>query len=146
MKKMILLINSFFLLNCSGIHRVYENNNLDLNNKSTQYVVEKFDAKENNKSILFFTSGFEGVNIKIVNGKNEILEEDIETVHQIGFATLKTINNDFPVDVFISSNQEKLITLKKEDLKKNKFIYISKNIEKKNNYKVEYSNSVKSFF
>jgi adenylosuccinate synthase len=66
-------------------------------------------------------------------------EQVVETTPQTGFATFKAISNKKSVEIQILGKELKTISLKQQDIKKYKFVYISRDGWKRQNYTVEYS-------
>lgn len=145
MKKYLIVILIIISAGCSNVKSIYRNNTLDINNRSIVQILEKNNGKENNKSIIYFTSGFDGDTIELINGSKTLFKLPIKTINQIGLANLETVLNDQEVKINILSARPVWFILNKEKLKTSKFIYISKEIFKNNKYVVEYSNLKKDF-
>ncbi|MDV7697429.1 hypothetical protein N6B72_10895 [Chryseobacterium soli] len=133
-KIMLLLI--LFLMNCSSIKSTF-NKGLESDKKSV-LVIKKLNL-DNNQSIIYFTETFDN-NLQIEVNKKIIYNKKIETIEQLGYAGSCVIEND--KDVIITIDYKKQFKLNSEELPKYKFIYIEKEGK---NYKVEYTNTVKSF-
>jgi len=147
MKKVItlilLIIASF---GCSNIKIIYKKETLDTNDQATKYILNKLDAKQSSKSVLFFTTGFKGDSIELKNENNVIFNLPIETLSQLGLAHVETISNEDQLQINIQSPNPIKIFLNESDLKKYKFIYISKSETKRHRYLVEYSNRNRDFY
>ena len=147
MKKVItiilLIIASF---GCSNIKSIYKKETLDINDQAINYILNKLDAKQSSKSVLFFTTGFIGDSIELKNENNVIFKLSIETISQLGLAHVETISNENQLEITIQSSNPIKIFLNESDLKKYKFIYISKSETKKHQYLVEYSNRNRDYY
>lgn len=132
----ILLLLILFLMNCSNIQSIYDND-LESDKKSI-LVINKLQLAYN-QSIIYFTEAFDN-NIQIEVNQKIIYNRKIETIEQLGYAGSCIIEND--KEVIIRIDHKKQIKLNPEELPKYKFIYIEK---ERRNYKVEYTNTVKRF-
>lgn len=143
MKKYIILI--LILASCKNVKSIYTESSLEVSNKSIQQILEKTNAKETNKSVVYFTDGFTGNDtIMLKNGNEIIFRHALKTIDQIGLANVKTVSNDKEVRIDVFSTKELTFVLNTKQLKKFKFIYISKNLIN-DKYIIEYSNRKKDF-
>ena len=145
MKKHLIIVLIIIFAGCANVKSIYRDNTLDVSNKSIEQILEKTKAKESNKSVVYFTSGFEGDTIELINGDKILFKLPIKTINQIGLANLETVLNDQEVRINILSAKPIRFLLNKEKLKTSKFVYISKEIFKNNRCIVEYSNLKKDF-
>lgn len=145
MKKIACIYLIILCSSCSNIKSVYTDSELDINDRSTNVLIEKFKAEEENKSIVIFTTWYENDTVKLTNGKNVLLNEAIETTPQLGFSEAKTVLNDESVEIHISTPKQTTIVLNSEKIKNYKFIYVSRDTFKRQKYTVEYSNILKKF-
>jgi|GEM_PF-5143987 len=146
LKKYLGFVTIIIFTGCSNVKSVYRRETLDANNQSVEYILNKLDAKEIDKSIVYFTNGFEGDTIEMVNGQDLIFKLPIETIPQLGLAHAKAISNEKEVKINIQTAKPILILLNGKELKEHKFIYISKEYSKRNRYLIEYSNLKRDFY
>jgi hypothetical protein len=146
MKKFIYIFSLFIFFGCTNVKHIYVLQDLDVNNKSVQNILDKFKAKENNKSIIFFTSWFEKDTVELINGDNLIFRKPLNTVAQLSFTTLGVVLNDEKVTINILTKKPIKIILNQEELKKHKFIYISRDAFNRKKITVEYSNIKRDFY
>lgn len=144
MKQLFILI-IFLICSCRNVKTFYLKGELDPNGHAEKNILQKLNADTNDKSVIVFTSGFDNDTIKIISGSKNIFEKSLKTDDRIGFSTLSTINNEEKIEVQIFTGNLIQIFLKQKDLKKYKFVYISRSVLKKNKYKLEYSNKWKKF-
>ncbi len=135
----ILLI--FALIGCSSTKIITDNSPLNRNDKTIQYILKKNQVEETNKNILYFTSGFKNEKLKITIENDILYNSEINTIDQLSLAYVQVITNDKPI--IIKFNKITL-SLNYENLKKYKFVYILKMMNK-NRYLIEYSNQSKNF-
>lgn len=144
MKKYVLFI--LMLVGCNNIKTVYHKSTLDINNKSIQQILEKAEAKEPSKSIVYFTSGFEGADIvELLNDDKILFKHPLKTINEIGLANVETVSNEKEIKINILSNKPVSFVLNRKKTRNYKFIYISKEIFKADKYIIEYSNLKKDF-
>jgi hypothetical protein len=134
----------FILFGCSNIRSVYVDRVIDLNDKSVNYAIEKAKAKNVENSIIYFTNGFVNDTIELVNGNKNIFKLPIETIDQLGLAKVQTVDNTKEVKINIKLSKPLKFVLNPIELKKHKFIYISR-VQFKNKIIIEYTNIVKRF-
>jgi hypothetical protein len=146
MKKYLYFIPIIIFMGCSNVKSIYNDESLDTNNQSVKYILDKLNAIESDRSIVYFTNGFEGDTIELVNGEDVIFKLPIETKPQLGLAYAKAIFNEKEVKINIQATKPVKILLNKKGLKKHKFIYISKSDSKKDQYLIEYSNLKRDFY
>lgn len=80
MKKYLSFISIIIFMGCSNIKSIHRDGTLDENNQSVKYILNKLGAKEIDKSIVYFTNGFEGDTIELVNGQDIIFKLPIKTI------------------------------------------------------------------
>ncbi|WP_291276142.1 hypothetical protein [Flavobacterium sp.] len=144
MKQLCILL-IFILSSCGNIKTTYVKGELDQNHYGEKQIFEKFNAGSNDKSVIVLTSGFENDSIRILSGKNIVFKESVTTNESTGLAIFNVISNEEKAEVEILTGNLVKISLKQNDLKKYKLIYISKSVFKKDKYKLEYSNKWKQF-
>ena len=144
MKKFSTSFLMFILFGCSNIRSVYVDRVIDLNDKSVNYAIEKAKAKNVENSIIYFTNGFVNDTIELVNGNKNIFKLPIETIDQLGLAKVQTVDNTKEVKINIKLSKPLKFVLNPIELKKHKFIYISR-VQFKNKIIIEYTNIVKRF-
>ncbi len=135
----------FLLCGCSNIKTTYISGKLDPNGYPEKKLFEKFNAGTKDKSVIVFTSGFENDTIKIINSNVNGLKKLITSSENTGFSTLIVVSNDSKTEVYMFTDNPVKISLKQNDLKKYKFVYISKSVFKKDQYQLEYSNKWRRF-
>jgi hypothetical protein len=138
-------ISLLVLYGCSNVKTIYTEGELYPNSYPIKQMFEKFDAKGLDKSVIVFTGWFEKDIIKIVNGNNVIFDEPVETNPQTGFSVFKVASNEEIIEIQVLTDKLFKISLKQEDLKKYKFVYISRDAFKRDKYGIEYSNNWKKF-
>ncbi len=144
MKKISFSLIVIFLIGCSHIKSIYVNQDLNLNDKSVQYALEKAKAKNEDNSIIYFTNGFVNDTIELENGNQNLFTLPIETIDQIGLAMVQIVDNTKEVKINIKLSKPTKFALNPLELKNHKFIYISR-VHGKNKFIIEYTNSVKRF-
>ena len=143
--KNILFYLLLVLTSCSSNKTIFDNNNIGLPEHAKKILLEKLGGENSDKSVVVFTARFDNDTIKIINNKEVVFEERVETDPMTSLSTLWVISNETPVEIQILREKLKKIPLKPEHLKKYKFVYISRNPFKKNRYTLEYSNNWKGF-
>jgi hypothetical protein len=108
--------------------------------------IKKLNAESLDKSIVFFTNCFAKDSVEIRNGNTMLYKNSLETIAQIGLAKLQVVSNLENVEISIPGRTKKRLILKAKDLKKYKYVYISKDDYKsKKDYLVEFTNKAKAF-
>ncbi|TGD59902.1 hypothetical protein [Flavobacterium humi] len=130
-------------VSCVNLKIFYKDGELYSNSYPIKQIFEKYDAKGKDKSIVAFTGWFEKDTIKIINGGKVVFEEPVKTRQETGFATFWVVSNETKVEILIPNPNGIKITLKQKDLKKYKFVYISRDETKRDKYELEYSNEWK---
>jgi hypothetical protein len=144
MKKIIFL----FLLvvcSCTSVKITFDDSKVGMPEHVKRMLLEKFKGVESDKSVVVFTAWFEEDTVKIINDNICIFEKIVKTKSETGLGDFKIVSNETPVEVQIYSNKLVKIPLKRDYLKHYKFVYISRDVGKRNNYKLEYSNNWKGF-
>ena len=132
----ILLLLILFLMNCSSVKSTF---NKDLESDKKSVIVIKKLNLNNNQSIIYFTDTFDN-NLQIEVNKKIIYNKKIETIEQLGYAGSCVIEND--KEIVITVDSKKQFKLNSQELPKYRFVYIEKDGK---NYKIEYTNKVKTF-
>ena len=145
MKNIFYFLTCLFAISCSNVKSTFSNDKLNMEDKIIQYKIKKAKAEESNKSILFLTSGFENDTIQIINGKEVLVNEPLETIAQLSLTTVQTVNNEEEVKINILSKKPTRISLNTGKLKTHKFIYIKRDIFNRKKYLVEYTNQSRNF-
>lgn len=134
-----LLILIIFFQNCSSTKSTYENTSgVGKDDKSSIFLLEKLKIK-NDQSIIYFRETFDNT-VQIKVDQENVFNERLVTVPQLGFAGACIISNDKEVSITI--DYKKKIVLNKEKLPNYKFIYVGKY---KTNYTIEYTNTAQPF-
>ena len=145
MKNLIYISLCFIILSCSNIKSAFSNDTLDLNDKAIKYELNRLKANDPKKSILYLTAWFEKDTIQIINGKNLLYNEPGNTIAQLSHTTIQVIENTEKVEVNILSKKPTKISLDLEKLKSHKFIYLSRKLDNRKKYVVEYTNRSRSY-
>ena len=143
--KNILFYLLLVLTSCTSDKTIFDDSNIGLPEHAKKMLLEKLGGENSDKSVVVFTARFDNDTIKIINNKEVVFEERVETDPMTGLSTLWVISNETQVEIQILRGKLKKIPLKTEHLKKYKFVYISRNPYKKNRYTLEYSNNWKGF-
>ncbi len=141
MKSISFIFIFFLLFGCSNVKSKFLNEVPDFN----KYVLEKLEATESNKSLIFLTAWFEKDTVQIINGKKMLRNEPAKTISQLSLAVAQVVENDKDVTIKVLSNQKTEITLTKNDLAKYKFVYIRRSLDNRKKYLVEYTNKIRYF-
>lgn len=139
-------ILSLLLYSCKNIENVYGKEKLDSTNKSIQFVLEKFDAKEANQSVVYFTSWFENDTVQMINGKDTIMNRILKTVPQLSLTAVERVLNDKKIEIIIKAEIPLKIVINQKKLKQYKFLYITRDAFKRGKFILEYSNNDKNFY
>ena len=123
---------------CSNVKILYEKETIGVNDKRSNLLIRKFELGSE-KSILYFTGGFNDNHAKISFGETIIFEKEIKTLEQLGVADSCIIENSNNILVTIDN---KSIIIPAEKLKLYKFIYLEKQGER---YIITYTNKARSF-
>jgi hypothetical protein len=110
-----------------------------------KYTLEKLNATESYKSLIFLTAWFEKDTVQIINGEKMLKNEPANTLSQLSLAIAQVVENDKDVTINILSNKKTEIILTKNNLAKYKFVYISRSLDNRKKYLVEYTNKVRYF-
>lgn len=147
MKKYFLIYFIFFmsLVGCTNYKIIYNDIEFNSENKVVKELLEVGNATEKHKSILVFTAWFEKDTIKVLNNNKIIKEDVVNTTPQTGLGDFQVVSNNVSVEVQILSDKTIKIPLKQKHLQKYKFVYISRNVDKRNKFILEYSNTWKGF-
>lgn len=144
MRNILTYILILVFISCGNVKSVYETKILDSDINSIKNILDKSNAKDVNKTILVFTTGFEQDSLELSNENDVIYNKSLNTM-STGMALAKVVDNNKSVKIRFYSNKREDIILKSKKLKKYKFIYISKNLNKNNQYLITYSNVYKGF-
>ena len=143
--KYILYFLILIFYSCGNVKTIFTEGELNPNGYPEKQLFEKFDAGGKDKSVIVFTSSFDKDTIKIMSGEKSVFDEPVETNSQTGFSVFKVVSNQEKVEIIVSNPKGIKITLKNEDLKKYKFVYLSRDAWKRDKYEIEYSNKWKKF-
>lgn len=137
----IIVLSSFISISCTTVKttEIYGTEMEIVENVRSKVLIEKFNAKDKDKSFLIFANEFDNF-ITVKNGDSLVLNEKSKTTPMLGFTIGRIIFNN--KEIIITIDNREIIKLNKEQLPKYKFIYIEKD---KNHYKIEYTNKAKSF-
>jgi len=133
------------VISCSNLKTVYTAGELNTNGYAEKKIFEKFQAQTPDKSVVVFTASFEKDTITILNGNKEIFKSEVETTPQTGFSGFWVVSNLETVELIVNKPNGIKIKFKQEDLKKYKFVYLSRDAWKRDKYEIEYSNKWKKF-
>ena len=64
-----------------------------------KYMLEKLDATESNKSLIFLTAWFEKDTVQIINGEKMLRNEPTKTISQLSLAVAQVVENDKDVTI-----------------------------------------------
>lgn len=121
--KIYLIICFLFLISCSNVRFLYENENVSNEIEGvTKILYDKYDLQKNDKSLIVFESNFDNM-VKIINENKIVFNRNIKTKPSLGFAAPCPINNFSDVLIFI--DDKKKFTLRSEKISQYKFIYIN---------------------
>ena len=138
----IFAIILFFSSCSSNVETIYKSETV----LSFDPALKKLNAESVDKSIVFFTNGFDKDSVEIRNGNTMLYKNTIETIAHLGIAKLQVVSNLEQVEISIPGRRKKYLILKTEDLRKFKYVYISKDDYKsKKDYLVEFTNKAKAF-
>lgn len=141
MKNLSFIFIFFLLIGCSNVKSKFLNQNPDFN----KYMLEKLEATETNKSIIFLTAWFEKDTVQIINGEKMLYNAPAKTISQLSLAVAQVVENDKDVTVKVFSEKQTKIILSKANLAKYKFVYIRRNIDNRKKFLVEYTNKIRYF-
>lgn len=141
----IYLYSIFLLLlflGCSTPKSLYKDDCVPVPEHFKKEVLKKYDAENENYSILYFTEFFENDEIIISNEKEALYNGVISTVEGVGLAYVVRIDNNYTTNVYVK-NENYSFEIKKG---KYKYIYVSKiQKEKKSKYIIAYRNILCGF-
>ncbi len=141
MKKLSFIFIIILLFGCSNVQNKFLNEVPDFN----KYTLEKLNATESYKSLIFLTAWFEKDTVQIINGEKMLKNEPANTLSQLSLAIAQVVENDKDVTINILSNKKTEIILTKNNLAKYKFVYISRSLDNRKKYLIEYTNKVRYF-
>ena len=106
--------------------------------------IDRLKAREDNYSIVIFTSVFEGEKIIVKNNQDMLYNDSVKDIGN-GFSKAIRVDNRFDVEIK-EIEKDYVFTLKREHLKDHKYIYIKKDMfKKKRPYIITYSNTLCGF-
>lgn len=146
MKNFFLFFFLILIFGCTNVKIIYTNQRLNIEDVSTVNILKKAQAENKDKTIICFTNGFKNDTIELTNGKEILFKLPIQTIDQLGLAMIKTVNNNEKVNITFYSSKPIKFNLNDNDLKKYKFVYVSKKNCKSNKFIIEYSNKKRNFF
>jgi len=140
MKKYLLLSCTVLFFSCSNVKSLF-NNEKSFPQYSNDLTLKKLNASESDKSLIFFTSNFANDTIEVVSGVNRLFKKSFTTENTVGLAGYEVIPNTQKAKISIESIRTH-INLKEKELKKYKYIYVSKDGK---HILIEYTNKAKMF-
>lgn len=93
-------------------------------------------------AILFFTKGFNGEKIEVRNEEEIIFVDGVTTDKKTGLAKNMRINVTIDTEIYDKATKKK-IYVKSEKVGKHKFIYIMKDTDGEQPYKITYSDKLR---
>lgn len=93
-------------------------------------------------AILFFTQGFNGEKIEVRNEEEIIFVDGVTTDKTTGLAKNMRINVTLETEIYDKATKKKIF-IKPEKIKKHKFIYIMKDKNAEQPYKITYSDKLR---
>jgi hypothetical protein len=106
--------------------------------------LKELKAADAGYSVVVLTKNFKGENITVTSGAKKFYFGYPITNLGSGLAEKFRVENGADIKVY-DSHTKKEAVLKSSDIKKNKFIYISKNPSAKNPFLITYSNKLMAF-
>ena len=144
MKKLLTLCLVFASLTGKGQTKITHEENAILTKDKT---LEKLDAYAPDNAVIVFTTGYLGDQIHITAG-NKFIYKSATSAPAKRIASIEITPNDADITVkFFRNGRNHEVTLHKTDLKKYKYVYISKDVM--TDYKdmiITYSNETKYSF
>ncbi|GEJ48133.1 hypothetical protein [Chryseobacterium sp. ON_d1] len=139
MKIILILITISIILSCN-VKKQFERNDL-ARSKTLNTLTEKFNLKENTTAILFMET-FNNDSLLIKNNKSEIIKKVLlNSRPQLELTSMKLLPNN--EDIILDFKNSRKIFLKKKELSRYKFIYISKPSYENNKYVIVFTNNWK---
>jgi len=145
MKKVFILLTGLMLTMCTSPKVIFTD---DLCKPVFEHTEDDFidllKAKEENYSIVIFTTVFEGEKVTLTNNQEILYNDSIKDIGN-GFSKAIRVDNRFDVEIK-EIEKDYVFTLKREHLKDHKYIYIKKAMFRKNRpYSITYSNTLCGF-
>lgn len=145
MKKSFILLIAFMLTMCTSPKVIYTD---DLCKSVFEHTEDNFidllKATEKNYSVVIFTAVFKGEKIILKNNQEILYNDSIKDIGN-GFSKAIRVDNRFDVEIK-EIEKDYIFTLKREQLKDHKYIYIKKDMfKKKRPYTITYSNTLCGF-
>jgi hypothetical protein len=106
--------------------------------------LKELKATEAGYAVVVLTKNFKGENIVVTSGAKKFYSDYPITNRGNGFAGQFRVENTADIKIY-DSHTKKEAVLKSSDIKKNKFVYISKNPSAKNPFVITYSNKLMAF-
>lgn len=146
-KSYILCITiTFCILGCMNPKVKYNYEPFDPEHKIIQKILKAAEAELSDKSVIVFTSSYEKDTVKIISADQVISSKIVvTTAPDTGLSGFKGVSNEENIKIQILTPEFHEIMLKRSDLKKYKFVYIYRHSEKRNKFRLEYSNKWKGF-
>jgi hypothetical protein len=141
MKKILIISLLYFICSCSNVKNIYNNERPYEGAQPNHPMLKTINATEASKTIIVFTTGFSKEPIVVKYNDTILKNRDLSTVSNVGLAGYEVVENKEDVEVSFLNTKIELI-IKKENMQKYKYIYISK---KEGKLIVEYSNTQNRF-
>ncbi|SFQ70964.1 hypothetical protein [Flavobacterium akiainvivens] len=107
-------------------------------------MLKELKAADAAYSVVVLTKNFKGENIKVSNGNKDFYFGYPITNLGNGLAEKFRIENGADIKIYDSRTKKETV-LKSSDIKKNKFIYIAKDLTAKNPFVITYSDKLMAF-
>ena len=93
MRNILTYILILVFISCGNVKSVYETKILDSDINSIKNILDKSNAKDVNKTILVFTTGFEQDSLELSNENDVIYNKSLNTM-STGMALAKVVDNN----------------------------------------------------
>ena len=140
------LLILLFLISCGNVKKVYKDKyGSSLPSQSIKKLLDYYKAHDSIYSILIFTSVYENNTYIVKNGNNTVFDDKLNSDPVSGLAHAVRIDNRYNVSI-TEKYRDFTFTLKSRNLKKYKYIYISRDKWSKHpSFKVIFSNTLVGF-
>lgn len=145
MKKIFCLPLLAFFAMCSSPKIQFTDYKGSTTEYSESLFLKNLEAEDSIFSALIFTEVFQNENITIKQDGKIIFEDYVKSDESLGLAKAIKIKNQSDLEI-TDSNMRYSFKLSASNNRKYKFIYITKEIYKKEKYIITYSNSLKGFY
>lgn len=99
--KNILFYLLLVLTSCKSVKTNFDDGNIGLPKHAKKMLLDKLGGKNSDKSVVVFTARFDNDTIKIINNKEVVFEERVETDPMTGLSTIWIISNETEVEIQI---------------------------------------------